>query len=339
MRPCPLCESKGREKRWRQSFLVPDGWTQPAYLDWFVCRSCGFIYGDNPDITQADYTTYYKERYGFGVEDEAARQRQQLAAQWASHAITDKNAVIVDFGGAGIITQYLRDYGFCNCADVGAGDPLPDDVTVMFAEHVLEHIYDLPKAMHAISKAVKVSGMLIVDGPESAGIAETHASPLLDFHQKHINHFSLFDYMSLMHKYGFEFMGASNYIERGNPCIHIVFGRVEQGRILDASIKHIQPNVDAIVEKLKALGDRPVIVWGCGDIALHVLSLHMPNVIFFIDKDPAFKGAVIGEKNVLTEYAIKPDEHYPIVVIAQNQRDAILENIRKDGLTNEVIVI
>ena len=47
-----------------------------------------------------------------------------------------------------------------------------------------------------------------------------------------------------------------------------------------------------MVEKLKALGDKPVVVWGCGDIAMHVLSIYTPpGLLYFVDKDPALAEA------------------------------------------------
>lgn len=337
MRPCPVCESKKRTKKWTQSFLVPKDWTQPAYLDWYVCKACGMIYADNPDICQKDYDRYYKERYGFGVEDEEARLRQQVHAQWCNANVKNKDLFIVDFGGAGVLTHYLAEYGFTNTLNVGAGDELPHNVDVLFAEHVLEHIYDLPAAMRKINAAMSDGGLLVVDGPEAAGIAEHKKTPMLDFHQKHVNHFTFYDYLHLMKLHGFEFMAAQNYFERKNPCVHILFSKAPRERVCDESLKHIIPNIEKIVQGLKDLGDTPVVVWGCGDIAMHALSLHFPNVRYFVDKDPAFYEAVIRGRWVMSR--VMEGETCPIVVIAQGQRLSILENIKADGLKNRVVVL
>jgi hypothetical protein len=337
MRNCPICESSEREKKWRQTFLVPEKWTQPPYLDWCVCSDCGMIYADNPFITQDDYDVYYNERYGFGVEDAEARQRQKVRAEIANGFLPDKNALIVDFGGTGILTGHLKEYGFTNVMDVGAGDKLPNDIACLFAEHVLEHIYDLPAAMENIASHMKIGGMFMVDGPESTGISEKSIMPMLDWHQKHINHFTFYDYLHLAKLHGFEFVGGGNYIERGNPCMQIVFGRNVWDRVATASLKHIQPKMDEMVNRLKMLGKQDVVVWGCGDVALHILSQYMPNIKYFVDKDPAFKGARISGRLVFD--CVAKNEPSSIVVIAQSQREAILNNIRDEGLTNEVIII
>lgn len=336
MRACPICESIGRKLVWHQTFLVPEKWTQPAYLDWFVCRNCGMTYGDNPDITQRDYDKYYNERYGFGVEDAEARQRQQNRAQMISTSFQDKSVLVVDFGGVGILSGYLKDYGFSNVVDIGAGEKLPSDIDCLVAEHVLEHIYSLPEVMREISSHMKIGAVLIVDGPESAGIAERSKMPMLDWHQKHINHFTYFDYMNLMRTHGFEFVGAGNYIERGNPCMHMVFGRAEMDRVALSSVTRIKSSTEEMLKKLREISGE-VVVWGCGDVALHLLSIYRPNIKYFVDKDPALKGATIAHKLVFDTVAL--NEPAPIVVIAQSQRDSILSDIRAAGLRNKLIIL
>jgi hypothetical protein len=294
-------------------------------------------YADNPDITQADYDRYYQERYGFGVEDMAARQRQQNRAQMINTLIADKNALIVDFGGVGIVSAYLKDYGFTNVEDIGAGDNLPLGIDALLAEHVLEHIYDLPAAMRNISASMKEGSTLIIDGPESSGIAEKKSTPMLDWHQKHINHFAYYDYMHLGRLHGFEFCGSATYVERENPCLTMMFGKAKRDYIATASIGHISIRMGEMVEKLKKLGDRKLVVWGCGDIAMHVLSIHFPNIKYFVDKDPALYEAVIKGRWVMRN--VVEGETDAILVIAQGQKQSILDSIRDEGLTNEVIVL
>jgi len=336
MRVCPVCESRKRVKKWRQTFLVPKDFTQPNYLDWFVCKGCGMIYADS-ECVQSDYDTYYKERYGFGVEDAEAIKRQQGHAQLWAHNMRDKDIRIMDFGGVGVLSKYLAGYGFKNVFDIGAGENLPGELFTVFAEHVFEHIYDLPDTMRKINASMLNGGLLIVDGPEASGIAQMKSTPMLDFHQKHINHFSFYHYLHLAKLHGFVFIGASNYMERNNPCVHLVFTKTSPEWVMDDSIKHIKPNIDRIVQGLKRLGTTPVIIWGCGDIALHALSIHLPNVRYFVDKDPAFKGQSIQGKWVLDK--VNEGETAPIVIIAQGQRQAILDNIKQDKLTDEVIIL
>jgi hypothetical protein len=63
----------------------------------------------------------------------------------------------------------------------------------------------------------------------------------------------------------------------------------------------------------------------------------MPNVKYLVDKDPAFKGAVIAGKKVLD--SVQEGDTTPILVIAQGQKQDIIMNIKKDKLINEVITL
>jgi FlaA1/EpsC-like NDP-sugar epimerase len=97
------------------------------------------------------------------------------------------------------------------------------------------------------------------------------------------------------------------------------------------------------LEKLRAIGDRPVIIWGCGDLCLHMLTKVKLNVVYYVDNDPAFKGATIDGVHVfgsvLLNFETGKYDPYPIVIIAQNQASGILKRISELGLRNEVIVV
>jgi hypothetical protein len=79
----------------------------------------------------------------------------------------------------------------------------------------------------------------------------------------------------------------------------------------------------------------PVIVWGIGDICLLLLKQVPLNVIHYVDNDTAFEGQTIGGIPVLNHV----EGDFPIVVIAQMQREQVIERIGKEGLKNRVITI
>ena len=108
----------------------------------------------------------------------------------------------------------------------------------------------------------------------------------------------------------------------------------EYGSVFLQSKQHVEAAIDEKVRKLKTI-TRPVIVWGCADICMHLLAKVQLNVIHYVDIDPAFRGATIGGIPVLD----RVDCDAPIIVMAVNQRTAILKDIRERGYTNEVIVI
>lgn len=335
MRCCPVCGLHVNETLWRSYFLVPDGWTRPEYLDWKHCE-CGMIYGDNPQASQEDYDTYYLERYGYGVNDYEQGKRMMDRAHYIAEKYKDKNIKIVDFGGGdGGLSSVLERFGFKNAKNVGAGDEMPEGVDVVLAEHVLEHIYDMDDAMRGIQRALNVWGTLIVDVPDAAMVFDPSPKmPILDFSQVHINHFRTVDMLKMMDRYGFEMVETSAYTERNTLCRMYVFTH-NSGIIADKSKSIVTNAIEERVKILKALGDQPVIVWGCGDIALACLAKVDMNIQYFVDNDPAFRDATINNIPVLEA----PISGEPIIVLAQSQKGILLDKIRGLGLDNQVIVI
>lgn len=334
MRRCPVCDGEMRTALWRMDFLIPDGWTRPKYIDWYKCE-CGMLYGDHPTITQADYSKYYNERYGYGVTDSDQQGRIHDRAVYINAHIP-KDAVIVDFGGGeGDLTRELRNFGYEWVINVGAGDELPEACDVVIAEHVLEHVYSMNIAMNDITESLKDGGMLIVDVPDAGAIAfeRPPKMPILDFTQVHINHFRMLDMLKLAERWGFELVSTTGYTERNMPCRMFVF--VKDINVVSRYSKwFVVRNTEAMLSKLRDIGDKPVIVWGLGDIALHLLARQPLNVKYFVCNDPAYKSQTIGRVPILD----KPISDHPIVVMAQSQKELLLENIKK-VCENEVIVI
>ena len=334
MRYCPICNTKERELLWRSDFLVPDGWPRPKYLDWFRCEDCGMIYADNDTVTQHDYDRYYQERYGYGVEDAEQQQRMRDRAHYIATKF-DKEMKIVDFGGGEQgLTRILAQYEFHNTACVEAGQDIPEDVDVILAEMVFEHIYSMNGVMAEMTECLKDGGYLIVDIPDAGaiGLEGSESMPILDYHQVHLNHFRTVDMLRLMERWGFELSETNAYHERGLACRMFVF--IKGADVGKLSREHVINNVQAKIEKMRELGDKPVIVWGTGDIALHLLAKNMLNVKYYISNDPAFKDQTIGKIPILDA----PISDHPIVVMAQAQKEQLLENIKK-VCDNEVIVI
>ena len=337
MRRCPICNSDKRLQLWRADFLVPTGWKRPKYLDWFKC-DCGMIYGDNPDITQKDYDWYYDNKYGYGVND---FQNQKRLSDRAEYICSIPNiSTVADFGGGdGGLNKFIEnrlEYPSIKVYNIGCGDEIPVNVDLVIAEHVLEHVYDMDEAMNKITSSLKPNGYLIVDIPDAGMMAVERPSemPILDFSQVHINHFRVIDLLRLMDRYGFELEKTKEYHERHGGCRMYVFVKDKTiiGRISDIFVNR---NIAERCEKIKQLGDQPVCVWGCGDIAMMTLAKQLPNVQYFVDSDPAYRGETI---NGLPVYEVPVDD-LPIVVIAQSQKNGILDNIKRLGLTNKVIVI
>jgi hypothetical protein len=346
MRPCPVCLSPSRTLVFSMSYLVPDGWSVPSRIDWQTCDDCGMLYGDG-DFAQADLDKYYIEHYGYGVNSPANIERLKGDAAMIAETVPNKNACIIDFGGAGddgksIVEQELtKRFGHWNADCIGPADPLPHGCDVIYASHVIEHIYDLPETMTRITDALAADGLLIIDVPDATGLLRQWKMPILDFNTKHLNHFTLRNLLDLGKQYGFELVHLKPYDLENAPAWQAHFRRLD---VADTSYIHIYEKIDARLMKMIRLGGQPVNIWGLGDITWHVLSRYATDpaskdepltILDYIDNDPAYRGQTFNGKPVQE----RPTNDAPIVILAQGQRQRLIANIRKMNITNEIIEI
>lgn len=330
MRPCPVCDEYKRRPVWSMGYRVPDGWPLPERIDWYTCCACGMLYGDG-DFDQDSLTDYYMRFYGYGVDIPENVERLKRAAGWIAEHF-DPLDTIIDFGGGdGIIEGELSRMGFARTCTAQVGDMLPEGARLIFASHVLEHIYALAGVMAEIVSALAGDGTLIIDGPDATGLLQRWGLPILDFQTKHINHFRLIDYLRLGREWGLELVHHSAYELHGAPCYQMHFARYDVARL---SARHVKDSVAARLKKLRQI-DFPVNVWGLGDVSWHLLSMVDLHVLNYIDNDPAYRGATYQGHPVLE----RPNNAAPIVIMAQGQRTALIRNIRAMGVENEIIEI
>jgi hypothetical protein len=336
MRNCPVCGYHERRILWSQEFLVPEGWTLPPFLDRYFCLSCGMVYADHPTITQEDYDEFYISKYGYWGEGPEARGHHKDVAEAISQTFP-RETFIVDFGGGREALQMkaLEEIGYKNYRIYDLGGSMPAGADLIIAQQVLEHIYDMESAMRLIA-TIREGGTLIVEGPELTTSDLFFTPPIVDWHQKHLNHFRIDDYIRLMKRWGFQLISHSQFTYYNIVNARLVFIQGEPTYISLMHKDRVIYGVDRIVSKMLAIGDREVIVWGCGDLAMHALTKVKLNVKYFVDKNPVYWGEIIANRPVLR--SVDQGDLTPIVVIAQGQKQDIIANIKTEGLQNEVIV-
>ena len=332
---CPVCGSTKRVDVWNMNYLVPDGWELPKHNNICLC-DCGMIYYDN-DKTQADYDLYYKNRYGSDgtLTNDINSARLEELIDLICETEKNKSACIVDFGGGeGYIENRLKSIGYTDVHTSNVGDELPINIDLLIASHVLEHVYDLKDVMNRLTK--HVTGKFLVDLPDAIGMAKITNLPILDYHQKHINHFSARALNNLFNQYGYVPIYALHYLIKSHnyPAYRVVYDKINEFNAYYTSWELIQAGIKTRIEQMRKISC-PVVVWGCGDICLFLLANVHLNIIHYVDNDPAFIGQTIGGVPVLDH----TDSDAPIVVIAQAQQTTIIERIKRERPNNEIIVI
>lgn len=335
MRECPVCMHTRRELIFSMDYRVPDGWPLPECISWFTCDECGMIYGDGA-FDQAMLDEYYRRFYGYGVNNPANTERLMQDAEMLTKIVKDPRAPILDFGGAGddgnsVLVDALHEMGHINSMSVDAGDPLLDGCAVIYASHVLEHIYDLPDTMRRLVKALAPLGALIVDVPDALGLLQRWKMPILDFNTKHLNHFTLRNLLDLGYRHGLEAVSERRYELEFAPCIQVQFRRLDVAR---KSMWHVI-NHDALRTVKLAGITGPVNIWGMSDIVWHTLAEVELDVLDYIDNDPAYRVATYNGSPVRE----RPTNDAPIVIMAQGQRGRLIANIRAMGVENRIIEV
>jgi predicted SAM-dependent methyltransferase len=334
MRPCPVCEDKERTAVFKMDYAIPDNWPLPSYIVWYTCNNCGMIYGDG-EFNQDMLNDYYQHYYGYGIYHPDNTERLLKDAERIAK-VTNPSSVIVDFGGSGddghsVLVNMLKSCGRPLSTCIGAGDGLPSAANVIYASHVLEHVYELPETMREIFHSLADGGTLIVDVPDSFGLLVRWKMPILDFNTKHINHFTMRTLLELGRHYNFEAVYVKQYELEVAPCLQVHFKRVD---VATESAKHIRGNINERIAKLKNI-TFPVNIWGVSDIVWHILSQTDLSVINYIDSDPAYRNRTYKGKTVLE----RPDNDAPIVILAQGSRERLIEYIKQTGVKNRIIEI
>ena len=335
---CPLCDSQRRLDDWKMDFIVPDGWPNPIQNTICLCLDCGMIYYDN-DMTQENYDEYYRKYYGYDGNEHSENNLLRLnALAELATLYAGKDDLIVDFGGAdGYLTNRLNGMGYKRAITVEVGQPLPKNIDLLISAQTLEHLYDLKPIVGKLIESLSIKGKLLIEIPSCLEMPYLNPPmPILDYHQKHVNHFLPFVLDDLFRKWDFYRI----YTHSGfTPCYfgwhyRAVYQRYVPERIYKLSMLTVHDRVENKIARMQKI-DGPVIVWGCGDLCLHMLTKVKLDVVYYVDNDPAFKGATIGGIPVFDSVTT----NHPIVVIAQNQASGIIKRIKADGLENEVIVI
>jgi hypothetical protein len=318
-------------------FIVPDGWTLPARNTICLCE-CGLIYYDN-DRTQADYDEYYQKHYGNTpvLACDENHKRQDEIVEMARKLIPDKGGCIVDFGGGeGYITKRLNELGYASASTVNVCEVLPDRIDLLICSHVLEHIYDLRGAMDKLASSVRAAGgAFLIEVPDAVQLLQVML-PIWDYNQGHINKFApwvldkllaIYDYYpvhgEILPLYTFGYCYRVIYMPRKSPM-----------EIYRKSQEHINYEVNLKLQALNKI-TVPVIVWGCGDLLIHLLTKAKLNILQFVDLNEDFRGSSIGGIPILDHV----ESDAPILVMVQNQEASILKTIKERGYKNEVIVL
>lgn len=332
---CPICNTEPSDS-FQLDFVVPTGWELPNTNYVKLCPACGFIWYDN-DRTQRDYDAFYINRYGFGTDMPGDKARLWLLANQVL-ANYDRGSKILDVGGnSGYFENALKDIGFSNVRTANVGEGYGEDVDIIIMSHVIEHVYGLGEMMNNVCACLNSDGIVIAEVPSATEYTLMSWPYMLDYHQKHVNHFTGFNLDLLFSKYGFSNRSRriKEYLPLGAPCYQGIYLNNGFETIFDYTKMRVINYTDEIARKICQNIKEPVIIYGLGDVAWHMIASTDIPIAGLVDNDPAYVGCEINGIPVTT----KIEGDYPILIMARGQKQSILDQIRSEGHKNRIIDI
>lgn len=380
-RVCPICTNNKGTILHTQKFVLDEDNPLPNSYDIVSCIQCSFIYAD-VEASQEDYNEYYENfsKYesaeissGSGGNSFDMKRLLETANDIMNH-VENKDAKILDIGAAmGGLLNILKQNKYTSlyalepskgCVsymkkeyDLNAyhGGLLDDFNTIFKGEkfdfiilsHVLEHIYDLQKAILNIKSILNENGKVYVEVPDSDRYLEFYVVPYYYFDIEHINHFNKFTLSTFMGNYGYENINSQEKIMLVSesikyPAFFGVFRLNERSKssILEYINLSKENGLNNFLKEL-VLSQEACVVWGAGNYTKRLLAqtdLVKCNISYFVDTDTIKQGKYINGIEIMHPQTLKSFKNTIIVASALYSSD-IVKTIKSNGYCNKIIVL
>jgi len=284
-----------------------------------------------------------------------------------------KDASIVDVGCAtgGLLHAYkaagyprvkgvslsAAEVGFCQAhgleAELRSVENPDRRHDVVMLSHVLEHVTDVQSFLGNLRRWVKPgTGILYIEVPDATHYDSHLTSVSQGFNSEHINHFSLKLMQAACAATSMEVVesgSAEAYFHSPNPSA-IVWSTFRVPAPRDPELREsigryievLSRQMEGIISRLD-LKDIPMLsLWGLGqstDLLIGAGTIDTARVAYATDTNPSYHGKSVGKATVVSPEEFAPPADVPILVCAQQSKDAIVARIRELGLPNRVITL
>jgi SAM-dependent methyltransferase len=372
-RNCPLCDSPDIKNIKRVSFNMEN--ILPDYYFLACCKKCGFVYA-NTLATAKDYERYYNEHNKYSgtiTIDSEADSIYKAVSPFLSKYIK-KDDAILDIGcGTGGMLLHMRENGYTNLTGCdpstasvkklkkikikcfqGSIYDVPDKKMQKFnailLSGVLEHLYDLKKAVRNLSLYLKPESKIICLVPNVLNYHHFPAPLSYYINIEHINHFSPCTLSELFEYGNFSMLeSVSVNIKFGAINAAVIIGVFENHRNTDISLNKTKKYLydldlkettdNRTIDKIVS-GKKKVAVWGTGNLARSFLentNLKKANISFFVDNNYEMVDKLFCGYKVVAPDFLKNFDGIILVFSMLYFKD-IEKQIKSMGLKNYIIV-
>lgn len=392
-RSCPVCDNQTGEVLHTQKFALPDHYILPKEYDVVACKVCGFVFADTT-AGQKEYDIYYRDFSKYedltvssgGGLCEWDKQRLQQTAECINKELISRSAAVLDIGCAnGGLLAALRELSYTNLtgldpspacvAHVSTMDikcfegsllnqnalPVGEKYDCIILTHVLEHIYDVKRAVDSLVGKVKPGGMIYIEVPDASCYSDFYIVPYYFFDCEHINHFDEHSLANLFLPTGCIVAGVvkkAMQVSSVNqyPAVGI-FLKTSTGEITttpkmtpsNSVCTNVMTYIAISAERERhdeidnlANSNEPIVVWGAGSYTLRLLettSLGRCAIHAFVDSDKSKQVRQIrGIPIISPQHLVDNNLLNTIVVCSALYSNDIVEQIHSMGITNRVFI-
>ena len=345
------------------------------YYHVYACKNCGMVYaGDFKSSMPLDkyyekMSRYTEKSFILSSQTKAFYERE---AEFLSKYIS-KQAAVLDIGCAfGGLLNILREMGFKNVAGLeistqnvsyareelgldvyqgglGMNCILNNKYDVVILSGVLEHLFNIHDCIKEIKEYLKSDGKLFIIVPDLDDFAN-HDDLYQEFSVEHINYFSITSLKQLFALHdirllqsecdGIPFYGLAGnlfslwQIGKDNISSDISFASLE--RYLD-NCKKLAKRVKNKFLKFDMKNGFYIWCAGTQTAMLYQLNCFAPEAVKGIfDSNKNYTGEMIYGHEVMqpSELLRMPDR--PILIASQYAQEAIIREIKRIGLNNEI---
>lgn len=380
-RKCPICGSK--EKRLLDSIRLINFDDKAGIFDnqeMVICRRCGGVYHEGIDMSLLDdyYSSYTGDGQIKAMSDEEIVLNNNMA-DFVEHFIkAPKTAQLLDVGcGYGWVMKLLKERGYENVNGIDTDESLMKELRskglsveagsiyskklyhhkfdVILLKMVLEHLDNPREAVENLREWLKKDGILIIEVPDCSlyDCTAFFRGYFQSVNMEHINNFSAVSLMNLMNNW--RMLACESTESQGIfPVLRMAF-RYEEDyerkivycnedeRSIAKSLNISSKNGKAVDEKIAALKNKEIIIWGVSPYTRGLLTyteLRDMNIFCFVDKNEFLqKKTLLGKKIIPPEELQEFEGRGVIVISGKNSAKAIIRNIRELNYKNEVVVL
>jgi SAM-dependent methyltransferase len=234
-----------------------------------------------------------------------------------------------------------------------------DGADCIILSAVLEHLRDVRDALTAVAAALAPDGLLYAEVPDLERFPTQIVPPFQEFSLEHVNFFTAASLRNAAAPAGLDLTAHWNAVTQvgtsAETSLCALFkhsapytGLVTQDTTGQAALRRYVASCadceEEVAVRIEELVDArtPVIVWGLGTHALHLLestSLRRANIVALVDANPRLHGLRVGERSVAGPESVASRSEALLICSPLHQDEIVRMARERFAMSNPVLTL